>query len=202
MTTSPSRLEGVCWFPHLPDPLVGCWYLDEHWDHDLHQRTGIGQLLYRAKTYEGKPGERSAADALGELMQVGAQIVRDKRQFPLRQVTLVVPVPAYPPKHPHNLPDVLAHHVGQSLGIECDQRLILKDLATLPAKRSPSHQVASDIREAFHVTRRLRGETILLVDDLIHNGTTLGTLAGMLVAAGAGRTGGFVASRARRGMTD
>jgi len=202
LTYSPRRLAGVGWLTHLPDPLVGCWYLDEHWDHERHERTGIGQLVYRAKTYEGKPGERAAADSLGELMQVGAQIARDRGQFPLGEVMLVVPVPAFPPKQPHNLPDVLARNIALSLGIESDLRLLVKHQATIPAKTSSPHQVASDIRKAFRVTRRLRGEIILLVDDLIHNGTTLSTIAGMLAAKGAGRTGGFVASRARKGMTD
>ena len=107
--------DGLGWLSHLPEPVVGCWYLDRHWDIERNQRTAAGQLLYDAKTYGDKLGEPQAARRLGELMAARLGSGLSLGKFPMDQVSLVVAVPAYPVKLPHNLPDVLADRVAAEL---------------------------------------------------------------------------------------
>lgn len=60
----------------------------------------------------------------------------------------------------------------------------------------PAHDRHGNLRGAFGVRRPLRGEDILLVDDVMTTGATLNELACALKAAGAGRIHAHVIARA------
>jgi hypothetical protein len=191
--------SGVSWL-HTRPPLLGCWYLSHHWDHDAQQRTYVGSLVNRAKTYDGQPGSPGEANRLASLMAESAVIVMDKRPFPLRRVQLVVPIPSYPPKEPHNLPDILAEHLSRAIGAEYDDRLLSKSAETPPAKSHTPDEIRRFIPRSYRVSRRLHNERILLVDDIVRSAETLRSIAGLIVQAGAGKVGAFVATKADRGL--
>lgn len=193
---APRSAPGLGWLSHVPPPLEGCWFLDNHWDPRYSERTPIGDLLYQAKTYGQKPGERWAAEALARRMSAGVDIARSRGRFPLRVVNVIVSVPANPPKSPHNLPDVLAREVALALNRPFHRDGLVKTRPTPQAKSG--HSIAADV---YTTQADFRGKAVLIVDDVIHSGRTLAAIARCLRAAGASRVGGYVATYARKGMT-
>lgn len=160
----------------------------------------MGELVYRAKTYDGDPGELWAANRLGDSMAAGARLAFGRRLFAIASVDLVIPVPAFPPKDPFNLPDVLAEAIAKEIRKPYRDDLLIKVAQTEPAKTTPPEKLEEQLRKAHRVNGVLGGETILLVDDLVRSGTTLATIASLLLEAGSRTVGAFVATRAQRGM--
>jgi hypothetical protein len=74
MGTTASR--SPIWVAHRPSTLAGCWALDLHWDPVHNCRTAVGQLVYEAKSYDGKPGNRDSAQQLVDKMADAARTFR------------------------------------------------------------------------------------------------------------------------------
>jgi hypothetical protein len=200
-TLHPSTVgySGVSWLGNLPESLVGCWYLDQHWDFDESHRTPMGHIVFRAKPYDGKPGERDAADDLGSIMAQGARTVGPKRPFRLDQVELVLSVPAFPEKVPYNLPDILGDEVAEALGLEFVRRGLEKTKKTLSAKNASPSEIRDSNQGAYRINADVTGRTVLVVDDLVSTGTTLSVIAELLRDAGAAKVGAFAATRVLKG---
>lgn len=188
-------MPGLGWLNRMPPPIVGCWYLDNHWDPPERERTTIGELLYDAKTYGQKLGEPEAARALAEQMALAATGLKSSGPFPFERVEIVVPVPANPTKIPYNLPEVLADRVSAAIGKPCLRESVVKIRPTAQAKMrrtvSPN---------AYATNLVLNGQVVLIVDDVVMSGGTLAALGTILKAAGAGPIAGFVATRAKKGL--
>lgn len=174
-------------------PLSGCWYLADHWDRDTGRRTRIGDLVYRAKPAPGRPGHPDAAHSLASMIGRAACTIATKRPYPLAGVKLAVPVPTFPPEEPRNLPDILALYLAGGVGATYDNQLLTKTLET-PDLHAPD-EIRTFVSKAYRVNRALHGERILLVDDMVGSAETLRTIAELLIAAGAGEVGAFVATR-------
>ena len=56
-----------------------------------------------------------------------------------------------------------------------------------PQSSLPAAARTANVRSAFTVVRPVRGDTILLVDDVVTTGATLASVAGVLKRAGAAR---------------
>ena len=112
-------------------------------------------------------------------------------------VDLVVPVPANPVREPHNLPDVLATGIANQIGKPCLPEAVVKTRPT-HIKDLPNEEKLAILDRAYEVTRPLEGSTVLLVDDLLLSGSTLGHIAALMRAAGAEAVIGFVATKTLR----
>ncbi|OFW75508.1 MAG: hypothetical protein A2Y55_11950 [Actinobacteria bacterium RBG_16_68_12] len=181
----------------LSDTLFVETALDEAWALDMHMRdvvdrTGTGDLVFRAKTYAGKPGEPEAAAELAGLVAA-----RAAHHPGINRAGLVVPVPANPPREPHNLPEVLAVELARAIGRPCRLDVLVKTRPT-NVKDLPNEEKLAALADAYVVTGRLDGRSIVLVDDLLHSGSTLNHLGGLLRAAGTSDIIGFVATKTLR----
>ena len=174
--------------------------MDHHWNPEAHHRTGIGELVYASKTYGGKLGNRSEAQRLGKLMARGAVVANNHGRFALSLVDIVLAVPAYPAKKPFNLPDILAQDVRSALGNRDSETRLTKIRQTPPAKTSSPEEVVAAYANALMLVGSVRNKVVLLVDDVVRSGTTLGILGSFLESRGAASVGAFVASKAESGM--
>jgi hypothetical protein len=174
----------------LPEPST----LDESWAMDMHwyqgERTELGQLVYRAKTYRGSPGEPEAAEELASRV-VGRASAHPR----IRGASRMIGVPALPPKAPHNLPELLADRLADRLGIVCDPTLLRKTAETPEVKNLPSEEKVGALQGAYEVMKTIQGETIIVVDDLLQSGATLSVIGNLLRASGASAIIGLVVTK-------
>lgn len=103
---------------------------------------------------------------------------------------LIVPVPLYPVKERErefNQADRLAGHLSRATNIPVNARLIRRVLFTTTQTRLTRTQRAANMAGAFAVTGKvkLKGERIILVDDVFTTGATTSACARVLRRAGA-----------------
>lgn len=143
--------------------------------------------------YEG--ALRAAVLRLKREPRVGPRVVRLMRETcaraPLDGATRVVPVPLHPERERErgfNQAALLARAVASAAGLPCDESSLVR---TLHAERHRAGMDARARREtverAFRVARPrlVRGETVLLIDDVLTTGATASACASALNAAGA-----------------
>jgi len=167
--------------PHpraLPGPWEAGWALDFHsrfagadWS-----RTETGELAYRYK-YNG---ERALLEPLTDRL---VALVGEHPE--LAAVDAILPVPSSEAR-PFDPVPALAEALGQRLGrpvwpdalVKTRQTLRQKELRTLAQKRA-------NVAGAFAVRRNVRGQRLLVLDDLYDSGATLEEVSRVLRAAGA-----------------
>ncbi|MGH7542488.1 MAG: ComF family protein [Gemmatimonadota bacterium] len=174
----------------VPTALDECWVLSMHMGGGVH--TPVGELVYRAKTYFERPGEPEAAD---ELCRVLLEQILKHPTF--QRADGIVGVPANPPKEPHNLPELLAERASSILGIPCMKGLITK-LKPTEIKGLQYEDKLAALDGAYRVEDSMSSQSIILVDDLIRSGSTLGFIAGLLREKGASRVLGLAATKTVR----
>lgn len=128
-----------------------------------------------------------------------AQTIHQESAF--SRVERIVPVPLHPLRlreRGFNQAAVIAKVVAREMGIPLDSRTVIR------IKHTDRHRAGMDevarmksVARAFAVTRpeRIRGETILLVDDVFTTGATLNACSRVLVEAGAKAVYGFTVAR-------
>jgi len=177
----------------VPSALDEVWALDMHMVNES-ERTQIGEAVYRAKTYgPGHLGDSAIGEKLANLM--GSRFAEHPG---ICRADLVLGVPANPPKQPHNLPEVLALGVSRSAGLPLDQELLIKVRPTSEIKDLPNEDKLDALEGAYKVARPLKGEDVVIVDDLYFSGSTMGYIAGLLSDAGASSVVGLVATKTLR----
>jgi len=107
------------------------------------------------------------------------------------QWDLIVPVPLHPTKQRErgfNQAERLARHLSQALTLRFDPGLVRRVLPTRTQTLLTKKQRAENVRRAFAARsgRRLNGERVILVDDVLTTGATTSACAGVLRAIGAG----------------
>ena len=110
---------------------------------------------------------------------------------PLENWDLIVPVPLHPLKQRErefNQAERLALRLGQATGVPVDARLLRRVEPTRTQTQLSRQQRAANVRNAFAMRpeRRLGGERVVLVDDVLTTGATTSACAKVLRAAGAG----------------
>lgn len=137
-------------------------------------------------------GHRSLAGPLAGLM---AEASRAEPLFSV--VDLALPVPLSGEKLRHrgfNQAALLARDVGALLQIPVDGRSLVKGFETPSQAGLPRSARESNLKGAFQVTNagKLRGKSILLIDDVFTTGSTMSAAAAVLTGAGARQVFGLV----------
>jgi ComF family protein len=153
----------------------------------------VREAVLRAKRPSGEP----VALALGSRLAH-----RVRLQLPLRPPILVVPVPMHWRRQVcrgTSAANVMASAVarglgGQSRGLLHRVRPTPMQNTLLPDRRS------ANVRDAFRADDRVRGQTVLLVDDVVTTGATVAACTQALLAAGARDV--YVATVAKAERTD
>lgn len=120
-----------------------------------------------------------------------------------RRPDVVVPVPMHWTRRlarGANSPDIVAEMIGDCVGVPVLSRGLVRTRATLPQKDLPPKSRVANVRGAFRACQRerLKGASVLLVDDIVTTGATCNEAARILRAAGASRVGVAVIARAER----
>ncbi len=174
----------------------GLHVMGEHWLPDLCDLSELGRLVTLAKDHEDGAAADRLCRLLGEFALTRHPLVRDPWRW--SNAAPVVAVPPNPVVRDH-LSVRLAEAVASALGRQIDHYLIVRHHPTVRLRDTePSRRRATVALAGYEVTRSLQGATVILVDDVIMTGTTIGFIAELLAGAGAARVEVVVASRTRR----
>src|SRR5208283_694368 len=113
----------------------------------------------------------------------------------------IVPVPLYPVKkreREFNQAERLAARLGRAAKIPVNKGLLRRVKPTMTQTRLTREQRAANVREAFAFCggKKLNGEKIVLLDDVLTTGATTNACAQALRKAGAGDVCVWTAARA------
>ncbi len=103
-----------------------------------------------------------------------------------RDCDLIMPVPVHWQRYlgrRYNQAALLAHHLGKQTGLPVAQTL--RRNRPTPAQSGGRGRRAQNVRDAFSLEGTVAGRHILLVDDVMTTGATLGACAALLRDAGA-----------------
>jgi ComF family protein len=126
---------------------------------------------------------------------MGADLVEaTRRQWP--EITVVTSVPVAAARYRergYNQSELLARMVAKRCGLP---------YSPLLGRLTSTHQIGLDRRSrleqvsgAFYASKRLQGQHVLVVDDVVTTGATLSECAAVLTAAGAGSVWGAAVAR-------
>ena len=122
------------------------------------------------------------------------------RFFPLSGFDRVVPVPLHPKRlraREFNQCVLLARPLAARLGVPLDLDAVERVRHTLPQSASTVMARRKNLRGAFQVRKvpRIKGQSILVFDDVYTTGATLEALALCLLSAGASRVAALTLAR-------
>ncbi len=169
--------------------------LADYWRPDCDERTDVGRLVHRAKDHDD-PG------AVGELADRFAGLAEALAETPDGSDRLVVPVPPTLPVPDTTgglLVDVLARSLAEAGAGEYRCDLVVRTAAT-PRLRHVAPKQRTEIAAAagYRASGEVAGRHVVVVDDVILTGATLGAVAACLRDAGAASVTAAVAARTRR----
>jgi hypothetical protein len=150
----------------------------------------IGRLVSHAKGYEPGDMEGSRQILSGHLRDVAA------KHLWFRRATRVLPVPGHKGASNSELSHRIAETLRDNLGLEI-VRVDLRDGPREPAKNMTPYRRAA-LKNGFLVYGDLLDETVLVVDDLYHTGSSMGGVANAARRAGATTVLGLAAARVFR----
>ena len=139
------------------------------------------ELVHRLK-YGDRP---ELAKAMGRMMAAaGAELFAD--------AALILPVPLHPWRlwsRRFNQAMALSREVARRSGLRCDGLVLHRRKNTRPQVGLTRAERAANLQGAFHVpdNRRLLGERVILVDDVLTTGATANAASRALLRGGASR---------------
>lgn len=114
---------------------------------------------------------------------------------------LILPVPLHPRRlreRGYNQSLLLARRLGKELRVKTESRRLRRMRPTPPQQGLPLAERQRNLRGAFALSAPLRGEKILLIDDVMTTGATVRECAQVLKSGGAGEIIVAVLGRAPR----
>jgi ComF family protein len=120
-------------------------------------------------------------DALASLLE---ETLRD------RDFDAVAGVPMHAAKERrrgYNQAELLARALSRRIDIQCDMTLLTRRRERATQSSLPKRDRAANVLGAFAASSRVKGKSILIVDDICTTGETLRACAAALTAAGAAR---------------
>lgn len=105
-------------------------------------------------------------------------------------VRKIVPIPLHRKrmeKRGFNQAEIIARALGDKLGLPVDTKALKRKKSTSPQKELDPAQRRRNMRDAFQASDSIKGETLLLVDDIYTTGSTMDMAALALKKAGAGK---------------
>ena len=151
------------------------------WARTVGPYAGGLRALVQALKYEG---ERALAGTLGELL---AEAVAEEASAVV-VVTSVPPDPRRLRERGYHPAELLAHEVARRLGVPF-RPLLVKTRTTPPQVGRPREERRRAMDGLFLCRRAGRGESVLVVDDVITTGATVSEAARALREAGFGDVG-------------
>jgi ATP-dependent DNA helicase RecQ len=168
--------------PHprpLSGPWLAGWALDFHsrYDGDIASRSLIGDLVFRYKY----GGEQQLAQ---ELAQRWAELLAAHPELPACEAVIPVPPSQQRASDPMTM---LAQALAAQLKIPVWTNVLIKTRATRPQKEMTSlAQKRANVAGAFALKGDVRGQRLILIDDLYDSGATLEEVAKVLTRGGVG----------------
>ncbi|MBT3831190.1 MAG: ComF family protein [Gammaproteobacteria bacterium] len=114
------------------------------------------------------------------------------------QDLLVVPVPLHPRKsraRGFNQSHLIAQQLADLIPAKLDQTLLYRVIDTPDQKSLPLASRKHNLKDSFRVKRDLKGDRILLVDDVVTTGTTITEISDCLIQSGASDVVVFAVAR-------
>jgi predicted amidophosphoribosyltransferase len=157
---------------------VSSTYLgDDEYGHPLFdtQRSDLGELLYRLKY-------RSDASAIDEIVTVAAGFYRSWNPG----ATLIVPVPPSRSGRPQQPVSMLATALGAQLSIAVGQDAVTRNREIPEIKNVYAYDDRLRALEGTHTiaVAAVRGQRVLLLDDLYRSGATMNAITAALYDQG------------------
>lgn len=116
------------------------------------------------------------------------------------QVTLGVPLHARRKRERgYNQSDLLARCLAEAMGLSSASGWVKRVRATPPQVGLTAQERVENVRGAFAADERVRGERVLLVDDVCTTGATMAACAAAVAEAGGTIVAGVTFTRARAG---
>lgn len=130
-------------------------------------------------------GKKRYAVTLGKLM---GQALRKMTNWPI--IDLIVYIPLHPKRfreRGYNQARLLADEIGRQLGWRIGQNVIFKTKNATAQSKLTRFQRQKNLKNAFrfNTKTKIKGATVLLVDDVYTTGTTVNECARLLHKAGA-----------------
>ncbi|WP_339470701.1 ComF family protein [Pseudomonas capeferrum] len=153
----------------------------------------VDTLISRFKHKRQWPLGRLMAELLGQGLQ-------HRYAEGLAQPDLLLPVPLAKRRlreRGFNQAGMLARWLASQLGIDCDERLLLRTRETQAQQHLDAKTRRRNLRQAFCVTghKALAGRHVAVVDDVLTTGTTAQSIAQVLTKAGARRVDVYCLAR-------
>jgi len=132
---------------------------------------------------------------------LGGKMVAAIAAVPDSVPDLIVPAPLHPARlreRGYNQANLLAREIGRVLRLPVDSFCVRKVKKTLPQAELRGDERRKNLAGAFELKRpeKIAGKDILLVDDVYTTGTTVETLAELLLKKGARKVEALVLARA------
>ena len=139
------------------------------------KRSDLGELLYRLKY-------RSDASAVDEIVTVAARFYRSWNPG----ATLIVPVPPSRSSRPQQPVSMLAAAMGGQLNLAVEQTAVTRTREIPELKDIYAYDERSRALEGAHTiaVSAVRGQTVLLLDDLYGSGATMNAITAALYDQG------------------
>lgn len=136
--------------------------------------SGYGAMVRASRDHGHQYGD--------DLVQASANALQDYWRSSGTKPSVIVPVPSL--RRPKLVPDFVTR-LAQTLNLPISHALIHKTQHRPQAEQFNSYQQANNLVRKFDVTGSVRGQSILLVDDVVDSGWTLTVLGDLLQRQGA-----------------